>query len=344
MSRSLPTAATDDDDADNDGPHEIIRYPDLGPPPYAFVPAPAPAPTVVYHKLPDLTPSPEKEKSSTAMDRVNDTAAFEELQRAFAAANPGNDIETVGGRDITTEDMLLLLGPSKSSLLQTIVVTLGNRRALEREREDGRRDKEALNLRGDDLIEELLKRERTLDDLLRTLRVTAGHLHRVGISSIEQLERLGFKAAVHLAKRFQAALPLYFMARYFDLNYARHLSKLTNDEFLALEPKKQDLLVLGVNADHLLKERQFTVAELQRLHIRPSSLVLYIDLKPAHLLSEKLALHTDDFRESSLWNKDRHESELTRAIYEQLRERERAQRNKDERDPRRRHEHLHYSK
>jgi len=262
--------------------------------------------------------------------RLNTATCIDELKRAFAADNPDNDIETVADRDITVDDMHVLLGAGEydkdRSLIQSIAVTVGNKQALAKAKAEAEQLEEAMALRGSDLIEELLRRGRTLDELLRTRRITAGHLHRVGIRTMEDLERLGFKADVHLSKRFQAALPIYYLVEYFGLSYDKHLRSLSNEAFLAMEPKKQDLFILEVVADHLVHDRKFTPQQLMQLHIRPSSLALYINLEPSHLLDINLGLSTDAIRDNRLWNKDRTEHPFTRGVFETLRQKEKAER------------------
>jgi len=283
--------------------------------------------------------------AGTTGNRLTREACLEEMRAAYVKAHK-LDLDALCDSDVTDADMLVLLGPLErdESLQHGLLRRFGwdaaapaapdsssssssgsgskKAKTLEEERQ------RLLALRGDELIDELRRRGRSLNVLLETWKVNVAHLWRVGVRSIEQLGRLGFDVGVHTANAYHRVLPLYFLIERYDLDYDRHLSPalLTNEQFLAMQLTKQELRLLNVTADMLLEERHFYKRELFALHIRPSSLHDYIELSETQLLSALYPpLTADDFRDNMQWNNDRRENAFACAVFEAVKTRAREQ-------------------
>lgn len=262
-------------------------------------------------------------KSESGAEKSQFSVCIEELRAAYRRQFPHIDLEKIKDGAATEKDMLALLGPLDTSAGYVSVV-----RALLEQKPIGEPDAEAeakrrrlLALRGDELIDELLRRRRTLDVLLATRTLTIAHLYRVGIDSMAALMRLGFDCNEHLGIAYYERMPPYFLALHYNFTYDLHMRSMTLAAIVAMQLKKQELRAFGIDAYVLFDELAIDSDALVALGIRPSALHDYAGVTLEQLLALKPPLTLAVFEREPRWNADRKRSPFTVALYDALRAR-----------------------
>ena len=170
--------------------------------------------------------------------------------------------------------------------------------------------------RGDALVQYLNEKKppRKLDKILDTFKVNLGHIYVAGITSMEQLEAIGFDVKRHLSVDFRPVLPIYMLAISYDMSYDKHLKNVVSpQEIAAMRLSKREMRLLGITVSKLLETRKCTKKTLLDIGMRPSHMIKFMGLEFAHL--QILNFTANDFEENDVWREDyKHNSQVRELV------------------------------
>lgn len=183
--------------------------------------------------------------------------------------------------------------------------------------------------RGDDLVQYLNEKKppRKLDTILDTFKVNLANLYKAGITSMEQLQAIGFDVKRHLSVDFRPVLPVYVLTKYFDLSYDKHLNGVVSpSDIAAMRFSKREMRLLGITVSKLLETRQCTKKTLIDIGMRPSHMIKFMGLEFAHL--QILNFAAADFEKAPLWHEDYRRNQQVRELAARLPTLQQKQKNK----------------
>lgn len=136
--------------------------------------------------------------------------------------------------------------------------------------------------RSDELVDDLRQRNRTLEEIFAAPKVNAHHLFKFGITSMEDLLKLGFNSATHGTLAYRDRCPYWMLCDLFAMNKDIVFKNHTGDSLLAVGYSPKELWLCGVTMqsliDHGLTKRGFLTYKKT-----PLDVVTYLELTQFHL-------------------------------------------------------------
>lgn len=191
-------------------------------------------------------------------------------------------------------------------------------------------ERKRLELRGKELVEELLRKGRTFDVIFDTMKITIVDLYNAGIDSMTLLEQLGFDLKKHTAFVYRKALPIYFLVEKYGLSFDVHFAPMARPRghqrqrnegpslfqvLIQMQPSKEEALLLGITVQKLVT-LGITKQELKALNIVPSSMIAFMGLEWAHLVH--LGFTNEDFIKDEKWHKNIRTNEQAKELYKKF--------------------------
>jgi hypothetical protein len=154
---------------------------------------------------------------------------------------------------------------------------------------------------GDEFIELMRTKRRTLDDIFETLRYTLAHIFNAGVQTMDQLRALGFAPARHLVPSMRPVMPVHFLVERYGFTYAVDMkTSMTNDELVQCNFSPYELPLIGLSVRELA-ERRFTAAQMaQMTQMRLGDWIRFAGLQVPHAL----AMHMTGEAVMRYWTKD----------------------------------------
>lgn len=236
-------------------------------------------------------------------------ACISELKRLLAAhyVNWDNYENMLDSQELGDEDIYEMFGESGakkiakqvatkvSGLLTTIKSVAWREReqtvwsALDEAAEERARTEEREPApRGSLFVEEMQRRQRTLDDVFATMKFTLAHVYMAGARSVEDLRALGFDERKHLRRNMRCVAPILILVDRFGYSAPEHMRHLDNFELAACALHKCEVRALELTAAELV-QRRATARDLRRFALKLDDWIAYADLG----LPQALALGFD---------------------------------------------------